>query len=240
MAVVSVPEHKSARNFHALQTFVGHRDWIFGLSWLNDRQFISASRDRTMKVWTVDDKESVCYSPVKTVELVNKVRDVRYNPGTEVLSSLGSEGSVRLWDASLLREKSSIPIAHTRELVCMALNDTLAAAGSQSHITLIDPRLGRAVQDVLSVDAHHGVRSLVFKGEHLLSSGSGRGRISFLDLRINRYLEIERDISASDADLVQQGHSGRCTLNYLQTGEGHIEDNAVYRVHFSVRLCAGR
>jgi hypothetical protein len=38
-----------------LQTFMGHADWVFGLDWISDRHWVSAGRDRTIKLWQVPD-----------------------------------------------------------------------------------------------------------------------------------------------------------------------------------------
>jgi hypothetical protein len=45
-----------------------------------------------------------------------------------------------------------------KEVVCMAVSDSLLAVGSQSHVSLVDPRKKSPIQDVESLDAGHGAR----------------------------------------------------------------------------------
>ncbi len=49
-----------------------------------------------------------------------------------------------------------VKLKHNREVVCMAMNDLLLAVGSQSHVSLVDPRKKTPVQDIESLDANHG------------------------------------------------------------------------------------
>ncbi len=49
-----------------------------------------------------------------------------------------------------------VKLKHSKEVVCLAMSDNLVAVGSQSHITLVDPRQKTPVQDVESLDEGHG------------------------------------------------------------------------------------
>ena len=49
-----------------------------------------------------------------------------------------------------------VRLKHSKEVVCLAMSDGLLAVGSQSHITLVDPRRKAPVQDVESLDHSHG------------------------------------------------------------------------------------
>ena len=51
------------------------------------------------------------------------------------------------------------------------MSDSLLAVGSQSHITLVDPRKKTPVQDIESLDDAHGAAPLHFK--YLLSFACG-------------------------------------------------------------------
>ena len=58
----------------------------------------------------------------------------------------------------------------------------LLAVGSQTGITLVDPKTPEPLADIAGPDGDYGVRSLEFCG-HLLSCGGGVGRLSFFDVR---------------------------------------------------------
>lgn len=47
-------------------------------------------------------------------------------------------------------------LKHSKEVVCLAMTESLVAVGSQSHISLIDPRKKTPVQEVESLDHSHG------------------------------------------------------------------------------------
>ena len=74
-----------------------------------------------------------------------------------------------------------------------------------------------------------GVRSLTFL-DHLLSCGSGRGRMFFYDMRAAAYLELD----PLDAPPVSQNSRPDSTLpdrttNFLQCGPGYLnQTDAVY------------
>lgn len=58
--------------------------------------------------------------------------------------------------------RAQVRLKHSKEVVCLAMNDSLLAVGSQSHITLVDPRKKTPVQDVESLDDGHGVDLSLF------------------------------------------------------------------------------
>ena len=79
-----------------------------------------------------------------------------------------------------------------------------------------------------------GVRSLTFL-DHLLSCGSGRGRMFFFDLRASAYLELDpldapavahRHHSSSAGSAAGSGRSASAlpdrTTNFLQCGPGYL------------------
>ena len=170
----------------------------------------------------------------------DRVRDVRWEPASGTLASLTGGGVVRTWDACL-NPLTAVRLAHDREAVCLAVAPGLVAAGTQGHVSLIDPRiagsggasavpspssragpalafggtrLGNAaglspsagpeedltghppspagapgagvVADLASPDGPVGVRSLALAG-HLLSAGTGAGRLVFFDLRAGKW-----------------------------------------------------
>lgn len=81
-------------------------------------------------------------------------------------------------------------LKYTQETVCLTSNPdaNLFAVGSQSHISVIDPRTPSIVHVADSCDEGWGVRSLDFKS-HIITSGGGYGRVGFYDLRAQRYLD---------------------------------------------------
>ncbi|KAA6416603.1 MAG: hypothetical protein FRX49_13433 [Trebouxia sp. A1-2] len=185
-------QHGKAPIFTPMQALVGHRDWLFGVTWLTDRHIVTGSRDHSIKLWRNDEANGTAnYRPLESrTDHRTKVRDVKYCRDILKLASLGADGTVKLWDPNL-SPVHSMKLLHDKELVCMAMTANLVAVGSQSHVSLLDPRIAQpTIRALDSIDPGQGVRSLGIM-DNILSSGSGRGRIAFFDLRANDYISVQ-------------------------------------------------
>lgn len=104
--------------------------------------------------------------------------------------TLTTEGYVKLWDRESYTQISKLKLIHSTETVCLTANSdaNLFAVGSQSHISITDPRSSSIVHVAESCDEGWGVRALDFKS-HIITTGGGYGRLGFYDLRAQRYLD---------------------------------------------------
>ena len=66
-----------------------------------------------------------------------------------------------------------------------------------------------------------GVRSVCFR-DHLLSAGSGHGKVSFYDLRADAYLQLETPGSGKEP--LRDG---------LTVGRGWLQEDSIYRCDIS-------
>ncbi|KAI9341645.1 WD40-repeat-containing domain protein [Obelidium mucronatum] len=115
---------------------------------------------------------------------------------------------------------TDVRLIHTQETVCMAtptpatnsVNHPISnciAIGSMSHVSIVDPRQAVVASTVKSVDDEWGVRSLAFDSRGGLTVGGGIGRVSFLDLRVLRYVEWR------DLEDIECGGGGGVMRKYL-------------------------
>ncbi|KAJ3275009.1 DDB1- and CUL4-associated factor 12 [Terramyces sp. JEL0728] len=220
----------SLPNFEHIAELDGHVDMVFSISWLDDYNLVSGSRDKSLKVWRIHHpvidydefhlpKQKI-YQPLNSkIRHDQKVRDLAFDVNTKNIFTLSADGTVKVWDSQKCIVTNTVPLYYTNETVCLGLDSSnhLISVGSQSHISLIDPRIGKIVHIVDSLDDGWGVRSLCTKNS-LLTIGGGLGRISFYDLRSQNYLEWFSN--SSNKSLFQQ------------SGTGWLDKDIIFQRHF--------
>ena len=186
---------------------VGHSDWVFGLDWITDNIFASGSRDSTVKIWSVPDVDPAASAARQLTEPLaaldnhrDRVRDLKYCLESKRLASVSVEGGVMFTDPETMRVAERTRIRGKRELVCVATDGKLLAAGSAEHISFFDNRVSSIVRDERLVDDNReGIRSLSFcGGGRLLTCGSGGGEITFFDARAGKFLPATRGANVLD------------------------------------------
>ena len=200
-AVFSVPDLRPT----ALLT--SHTDWVFGLDWITDNLVASGSRDKTVKIFSVPDAASRGSTyrqlsvPVATLGVHrDRVRDVKYCHGIKRLASMSTDGCVIFTVPETMSAVEQTKICSRRELVCLATDGNILAAGSQEHVSFLDNRARGVVRDERLVgNSNDGVRSLSFTGGgRLLTCGGGAGAITFFDVRAGKFLPGERGDNVLD------------------------------------------
>ncbi|CAI7870404.1 unnamed protein product [Closterium sp. NIES-54] len=214
-------------SFDPVAILQSHENWMFAAAWVGDSHLITGSRDSTVKLWSICSDEFLNQSPIVTrTDHDDKVRDLKYCLDTETVTTLSQDGTCKLWDPHEMLVVSSIRCPDPKELVCMAVKSPLVAVGSQRFITFIDMRCGHVVKSIASADEGWGVRSLSFQ-DNVVTCGGGKGRLSFLDTRTQKYIRI-REINDSGCT----GENHMDTISY-STGTGHVVKDQVYAEHFA-------
>ena len=216
---------------------IGHKEWIFSLTWLKNSILVTGANDGQMQVWnaseTYSNHESITSEHCPTVEpiasLVNplepardKIRSLVYSDKLSTLASLQtgySRAVLNLWDVEMLKAVNRYDLSNSAENVCMKYNPehNIFGIGSRLAVTLFDPRQwgSDTGREITSIDKSWGVRSIAYN-EHILSMGTGRGNVYFFDLRAWKYLENDEGDSIA-----------------LRTSEGWIRRDSNYYTFFN-------
>ncbi|KAJ3132285.1 DDB1- and CUL4-associated factor 12 [Physocladia obscura] len=195
---------------------------------------------------------------VGVVKVEEKIRDLKVINGSAAdakVAALTTHGVVKLFDiyqhsySSPVSEynhlgfnpkSADVTLYNRKETVCLQVseNSGIIVVGSQSYISLIDPRQRELVTSIKSMDVDWGVRSLAFDAQGRLTVGGGMGRISFLDMRMHEYLACAVRPNGKKDELAQKW------LNMDADGRfsSRFNRDAIYTLAycpFGVRLFAG-
>ncbi|KAI9317011.1 WD40-repeat-containing domain protein [Dichotomocladium elegans] len=192
-----------------------HSDAVFSVQWADDTTLITGSRDSTLGVWGI--------GTVGRWKTGGRVRDIKLLRNAHQVASLNASGTVEIWDINRQYKDQELPLPHTKELVCLAHQHQRLAVGSQSHITLLDPRCaGGSVHVFESQDKSWGVRSLALH-DPIVTCGGGMGRVSFYDLRSQAYV-LRAGLAEGDTP-----HPP----DYYNVSGGWLDEaNTIYRSYF--------
>lgn len=209
-----------------------HTNWLFCSAWISDDVLVSGSRDKRLAFWQVTPEKSFDIflpflpriKPVQTIEKyenIDRVRAMVYNPLSQNLATVVSNGFVHLWDVNNCAQITSTALPFLKENVCIAYdpNNHLYAVGSVSHVALLDSQSGKTIGSVCSSDQGAGVRSISFQ-DSVITIGTGYGSLLFYDVRMNKMLK------RPDESVCQQ-----------KTGSGWLRKDSVYQQYFSDTDC---
>ncbi|RKP00485.1 hypothetical protein CXG81DRAFT_26800 [Caulochytrium protostelioides] len=132
---------------------------------------------------------------------VVKVRAVAYESRVDCVAALGTDGTLRLFDARTSAGRHDddggggggvgVPLMEVAEPICLRHDRShakgLLAVGTQNGVQFVDARLARVVHMAPSLDAGWGVRSLDVRDD-LVIVGGGLGRLGFYDVRAQAYV----------------------------------------------------
>lgn len=148
-----------------------HLSGIFALGQLDAENFISASRDHSLKVWsTVSWQVNRTLSPPH----YDGVTDVVVGSRLGYLYSSSRDKSIRRWGIKSLESDIQVPQAHGDWVTSLALSaseNLLFSGGRDSIVKVWDAELN--CRDVLT--GHRGsISALVSVGNHLFSASHDR------------------------------------------------------------------
>ncbi|XP_022690391.1 DDB1- and CUL4-associated factor 12-like isoform X2 [Varroa jacobsoni] len=190
-----------------------HEDWIFDVKWLDDEHYVSGGRDTRIALWQAHGsrrKEYIDRGYVRglrneTLPMYfhmnaktcvsshgNKVRALAVDHQHDALLSLSLTARVQVWDTPTFKLTHEHILENETENVCIASHDRMrvTAIGSKSHVTLLDSGNLNPIRSIHAIKNNCGVRSVSFR-DHLLTIGTGQSNVLFVDMRTQRYIEVD-------------------------------------------------
>ena len=198
---------------------VGHEGAITDLAFSSDgKQLVSASVDRTIKVWDIDTGRIERSLPNHN----DIVLAVEYSPSSDLLASAGYDREIRLWNPETLEPVESLA-GHTSAIRALAFSPDgrlLASAGDDRSIVLWDLE-SRTRRHIL--EGHRGpVTAVSFSpsGETLVSSSHDQSLILW-DTKTGSQQErlesahgIVRSVIFTGEDQIVSGHQANASITW--------------------------
>jgi hypothetical protein len=97
-----------------LKTFTGHEGGVLSVAFSPDgKQFVSGSRDSTLRLWNLQGKEIHCFESDEEGKTGHKgkteIVKVAFSPDGKKIVSAGGDGSIRLWNVESGKQIRCIP-----------------------------------------------------------------------------------------------------------------------------------
>ncbi|KAJ1020181.1 hypothetical protein NDA16_004461 [Ustilago loliicola] len=202
------------------QCVQSHTDWINDIILCNQNQtLISASSDRTVKVWNPHDPQH-SLSPHVLGTHKDYVKALAHASDAGYVASGGFDKCIKLWD---IREARSAPMLELNDkavktsVYALSVNPSgsvIAAGSPEQHVKVWDPRSGRKCAEL--VGHTDNVRTvLVSEDGRFLLSGSADSTVRLWSLAEQRCLHT----FTHHADSVWSLFSDHPTLDVFYSGD---------------------
>jgi WD40 repeat protein len=223
----------------------GHTDYIHKAAWSpNGKWLVSASRDRTLRVW--DPITGRCHATVDSNTA--RIRGLVWAPECSWFASAGQDGYVRIWDARTF-ESITVTARHSGAVTSLAVagdGSWLASVGGVSPgIMIWDPLTGD-LKGILEGDASSVDYLITFASGNLLCAAGDDGAVRIfdpIDPRIDQHTvarvfnampDIEALAPSDDGlSLASGGRNGSVTV--WDSSKGTIRDVLVIATGSSTR-----
>ena len=186
---------------HKLLSLTGHADQVKTLAMTKQNHIVSASRDRTVKVWTppVDTSTLTEVTSTNTTVYHNgPVVDVSVSTDGGCVATVGRDGVLKIWGNDSSNEDDTFVVLHEMVVceqseplgaVCYISSDTVAVASYDSTVTLwrYTEREPLTKLSKLDIQEKSPITSLVLsKDKKCLIAGAVSGRITTVLLSTQR------------------------------------------------------
>uniref|UniRef100_A0A8R1DZY0 WD_REPEATS_REGION domain-containing protein n=1 Tax=Caenorhabditis japonica TaxID=281687 RepID=A0A8R1DZY0_CAEJA len=139
-----------------IATFEGHKFGVTGVVNISEQQFMSGSRDCSVKLWDIETAKTVLTSTINR----NLVTHLTYNYNTRLVAQTSEDKSVRLWDPRNMEIAVEFPRKRHIQMYCEFSGDDRLFSCSNGfnndgcEITSYDLRNTRNVREIRGHEAN--------------------------------------------------------------------------------------
>ncbi len=206
-------------------SFRGHKDWVSSVAFSSDGAFvISASVDRTVKLWELVSREAIPGSGH-----TQAVKAVAVSPDGKLLASGSTDNTVRVWDVANGRELHVL-IGHEDKVMALAFapdSKTLVSAASGANdrsIRIWDATTGKEVKQIKDPGPQNNVPVLTVSADGkkiiLWVADEGNCLIEVYDLATGKQ---ESSKSAFEGKITSLAFSADAELAALGSDDGRLQ-----------------
>lgn len=192
---------------HKLSSLTGHANQIKTLALTKENHIVSASTDKTVKVWAPPVESGTLTEVTSTVSMYHSgpVVDISVSTDGEFVATVGRDGVLKIWGSSPSDEDATFVVLHEVVVceqseplgaVCFINDDTVAVASYNCTLTtwMFSEQESLTKLRKLDIQEKSPITSLVLsKDKKCLIAGAVSGRITIILLSTQRELYL-RDI----------------------------------------------
>lgn len=190
---------------------VGHLDWIYSLSFIDDHTLASGSADNTIVIWDLSDVSNVILSETWTGH-ADWVRSLAVDRKSKVLAAASEDGSISLWSLDETYSSEKIVSSHDGLVSSLAIGPDqklMLSGGFDGTIAVWDTEIYRKIEEV-PVEINNTripISSIAISANRVFATGH-RGGILIWDSDLQapkRVLTVPNDTVVSSLSFSRDG-----------------------------------
>jgi WD40 repeat protein len=158
---------------------VGHLDWIYSLSFIDDDTLASGSTDNTIIIWDVSDVSNVILSETWTGH-TGWVNSIAVSINKKTLAAASEDGSISLWNLDEIYSSENIVSSHDGLVSSLAISPDqklMISGGFDGSLAIWDTEFYRKIKEVpVEINKSRiSVGSVAISANGMFATGHGGG-----------------------------------------------------------------